>query len=197
MTLTQQIQAYAIEQPEGIPLTAKTFLHLGNRAAIDQALYRLAKRGQLMRVARGVYTKPIQGRFGVRAPEASKLVEGFATHLGETVAPVESASANALGLTTQVPVRQVFLTSGPNRKLNVGNQVIELRHAPEWKLGKTAMGQAIRAMFWAGEADAPAIANRILQKLSKAEFQTSGVALQKMPAWLARQVTAMTAAAHG
>ena len=47
--LTEQILAHAQGLPEGTLIAAKSLLHLGNRAAIDQALSRLAKRGQFMR----------------------------------------------------------------------------------------------------------------------------------------------------
>ena len=47
-------------------------LHLGNRAAVDQALSRLARSGHLMRICQGVYMRPIETRFGVRAPRVAK-----------------------------------------------------------------------------------------------------------------------------
>ena len=48
--------------------------------------------------------------------------------------PNGAAAANALGLTTQVPMRAVYLTSGPSRRLKLGAQMIEIRHAPIWQL---------------------------------------------------------------
>ena len=66
--LTEQILAHAEGLPEGAPIAAKSLLHLGNRAAVDQALSRLAERGRLMRAGRGVYLRPVSSRFGVRAP---------------------------------------------------------------------------------------------------------------------------------
>jgi hypothetical protein len=53
---------------------------------------------------------------------------------GEIVVGNGAAAANALGLTTQVPVREVFLTSGRSRKLKLGAQTVELQHAPPWQL---------------------------------------------------------------
>ena len=53
--LTEQILAHATGLPEGAPVSAKSLLHLGNRAAVDQALSRLSERGQLIRAGRGVY----------------------------------------------------------------------------------------------------------------------------------------------
>ena len=57
--LTEQILAHARGLPEGAPVAAKGLLHLGNRAAVDQALSRLAERGQLIRAGRGVYLRPV------------------------------------------------------------------------------------------------------------------------------------------
>ena len=48
-SLSQHIAKRAAELPEGSLLCPRALLHLGNRAAVDQALSRLARRGQLMR----------------------------------------------------------------------------------------------------------------------------------------------------
>src|SRR5262249_17476331 len=101
--------------PEGVPVAAKELLHLGTRAAVDQTLSRLVRSGSLIRVSRGLYVRPIQGRFGVRPPEPATLVNAIAEQRGESVVPHGAAAANELGLTTQVPVREVYLTSGPTR----------------------------------------------------------------------------------
>lgn len=57
-----------------------------------------------------------------------------------------AAEANALGLTTQVPTREVFLTSGPTRKLQLGKRQIELKHGNRWQL---ALGKPPR---WPGHS---------------------------------------------
>ena len=43
--LSEQIIQQAAALPEGTPLAAKGLLHLGSRAAVDQALSRLTERG--------------------------------------------------------------------------------------------------------------------------------------------------------
>jgi hypothetical protein len=65
---------------------------------------------------------------------AERLIEELSVQRGETIVPSAATSANALGLTTQVPVRTIYLTSGKTRKLTLGKQVIELQHAPSWQL---------------------------------------------------------------
>jgi hypothetical protein len=51
--LSERILEAAGKRPEWSLLAAKQFLALGNRAAVDQALRRLAVRGKLVKIARG------------------------------------------------------------------------------------------------------------------------------------------------
>ncbi len=46
-SLAQQVLTHAAALPDGAGLSAKALLHLGSRAAIDQALSRLARSGAL------------------------------------------------------------------------------------------------------------------------------------------------------
>jgi len=41
-----------------------------------------------------------------------------------------ASSANALGLTQQVPIREVYLTSGKTRELTRGQSIVLVKHAP-------------------------------------------------------------------
>ncbi len=43
--VTEQILELAARLPEGTPVAAKSLLHLGSRAAVEQALLRLVRRG--------------------------------------------------------------------------------------------------------------------------------------------------------
>jgi hypothetical protein len=63
-TLVRQILKHATGLPEGTPLVAKELLHLGSRAAVDQALSRLVQRGAFLRAGRGIYVLPVDSRFG-------------------------------------------------------------------------------------------------------------------------------------
>lgn len=52
---------------------------------------------------------------------------------GEIIARHPAAVANRLRLSLQVPVRLIYLTSGPSRRLHFGKQIVELRHDPKLK----------------------------------------------------------------
>ena len=190
--LTHRILKHAASSPSGNPLTAKELLHLGNRAAVDQALSRLVRRGNLVRAGRGIYMRPIESRFGARLPVASEVVEAIASQRGETIVRHGAAAANALGLTTQVPVREVYLTSGRNRRLKLGSQVVEFRHAPAWQLvlpGRPA-GDAVRALAWLGPKRVGEALRTIERKLPRAEIEAIVATRGRLPTWMAQEVSA-------
>ena len=154
-SLSQHIAKRAAKLPEGSLLCPRALLHLGSRAAVDQALSRLARRGQLMRICQGVYVRPIETRFGLRPPAVEKVIAAVAELWGETIVLCGGAAANSLGLTTQIPVQSVYLTSGPSRRLKLGALTVHLRHAPRWQLvaPHRPAGDAVRALAWLGEID--------------------------------------------
>ena len=192
-TLAKQVLEHAAELREGTPLVAKGLLHLGSRAAVDQVLSRLVQRGTLLRAGRGIYVLPVESRFGTRAPSAAKMVEGLANQRGETIASHGAAAANALGLTTQVPMRAVYLTSGPSRRLKLGAQMVELRHAPIWQLifpGRAA-GEVVRALAWLGPEKAGEAIQKLRAKLPASELKEVASARSRLPTWMAREVSAL------
>ena len=84
---------YAASLPEGGLLHPKALLHLGSRAAIDQALSRLAKQGKLMRVCHGIYVLPVETGFGDRAPALDKVLASLSALWGETIVPCGGTAA--------------------------------------------------------------------------------------------------------
>ena len=195
--LAENILSAACTMREGGMLSPKEFLHLGSRAAVDKTLSRLAQEGQLMRVSRGTYVTPCQGRFGARPPSTESVVRAIEASCGETVVPNGAAEANVLGLTTQVPTREVFFTSGPSRKLQLGNRFIELKHGNRWQLllGKRPAGMAIRALYWLGPEAAPAALKQLRTRLSEPEWEAVRSTRAILPSWMAKVIS--ESMAHG
>jgi hypothetical protein len=193
--LPERIVSEVATWPETGPISAKNLLHLGNRAAVDQALSRLARREQLLRVGRGLYVRPIQTRFGVRTPEVSAVLNALQAESGEVIAPSGAATANQLGLTTQVPLRPLYLTSGRTRHLKLGAQTVELRHAPRWQLtlAERPAGAVIRALAWGGRERSRALADQLKRKLSPETVGELSSVRGRLPTWMAEQLSAMMA----
>lgn len=190
-TVQQHILEHSRRLPEGSVLAPKSLLHLGSRPAIDQALSRLTRSGELLRIGRGRYVRPQDTRFGRRLPSARHVVEQVSRSSGEIVAPSGAAEALALGWSTQVPVRTVYLTSGRSRRLELGRQVIELRHAPRWKLwgAGTREGAVLRAVEWLGREVPHDVVEQAVSILTPAERARLVSACASMPTWLAKRLT--------
>ncbi|NOX52267.1 MAG: hypothetical protein GXP16_17290 [Gammaproteobacteria bacterium] len=196
-SITQQVLAHVTHQPEGTTVSARELLHLGGRDSIDQALSRLLRRGQLLRVGRGLYTCPIETRFGRRPPSAERVVQDIAERTGETVVPSGAVAANQLGLTTQNPMHRVYWTSGKSRTLPIGAQRVSFEHKPPWQLSAphSTVGQALRALSWLGEATASVSMAALQAQLSTEEQRTLARLGARGPSWLAKTVAPL--AAHG
>ena len=109
---------------------AGQFMDVDSRAAVDQALSRLAKAGALRRLARGLYYHPQQHPvLGDIRPSVDSIAKALAERDKVRLQPFGGYAANLLHLSDQVPMRIVFLTDGKPRKIRFGGQVIELRRA--------------------------------------------------------------------
>src|SRR5277367_3155502 len=103
------------------------FLDLGSREAIDLALHRLARKGTIRRLARGVYDFPKQHPLlGTLTPSADDVASALAGRDRTRLQPAGAYAANALGLSEQVPAKAVFLTDGPSRIVKIGPTAIQL-----------------------------------------------------------------------
>lgn len=189
-TLPESILLHAQSLSEGGVLSPKEFLHLGGRAAVDQALSRLTKDGKLLRVSRGTYVAPVSSRFGTRAPAPERVVEALAAQSGEVVTPHGASAANALGLTQQVPIREVYLTSGRTRKLKLGRSEVMVKHVPRWMLalGTGPAGAAVRALAWMGPTHIGESLAILHRTLPASEWRALASARAALPSWMARAI---------
>ena len=189
-TLPETILFHARSLPEGSVLSPKEFLHLGSRAAVDQAFSRLGKAGKLLRVARGTYVAPVSSRFGSRAPAPVKVAKAMAEQRGEAIAPHGASAANALGLTQQVPTREVYLTLGRTRTLKLGRSELLVKHAPRWMLalGNGPAGAAVRALAWMGPTHVGSSLAALHRTLPATEWQTLTSARAILPSWMAQAI---------
>jgi hypothetical protein len=112
----------------GSAFTPNAFLDLGSRGAVDKALSRLAAKGTIRRLARGLYDYPQEHpELGVLSPNIQKVAKALAGKDRIRLQPAGAYAANLLGLSEQVPAKVVFLTDGPSRTVKIGRQEIQLR----------------------------------------------------------------------
>ncbi len=184
--LPSKIMAYASTQPEGTPLWPNALDHLGSKEDVSEAMTALAEQGMLKRVWEDVFLIPVETRFGTRSPYFEEVIPHLAKLWGETIVPCGGAAANVLGMTTQVPVRPVYLTSGDNRVLNFGGQTVELRNAPEWELvaPHRPAGNAVRALAWLGPEEAEEGIEMLGRVIPLEELRELVASCKTMPEWI-------------
>ena len=129
-TIANKILARAKRHGAGWVFSAKHLTDLGDRAAIDQALSRLAKDGGIRRLARGLYDWPrIHPVLGPLSPNLDAVAAAAAEQAGHRLQISPARAANVFGLSSQVPAKAVYLTDGSSRRIKIGNQVVYLKHA--------------------------------------------------------------------
>jgi hypothetical protein len=112
----------------GAAFTPNDFLDLGGRDAVDKALSRLAAKGTIRRLARGLYEYPREHpELGTLSPDIEKVARKLAGKHRIRLQPAGAYATNLLGLSEQVPAKVVFLTDGPSRTVKIGRQEIQLR----------------------------------------------------------------------
>lgn len=134
--------------------TAKDFLDLGNRAAVGQALSRLAKNGDLRRVGHGLYDLPRWGSFFQqwRPPNLDAGVAAVARRDNIRIIRSGGFYANSLGLTNAVAARIIYDTDGATRTVRVGTFPVYFRHASPKVMAWAGRDSAhvVQALRWLG-----------------------------------------------
>jgi hypothetical protein len=108
---------------------ATDFLDLCTERQAGRVLTELETKGEIKRLARGIYCKPTVTRFGPLYPDVSKIVEAVAKRDHAQVLPSGYTAANMLGLSTQVPMAYTYITSGSARQLTVDGKTINFQRA--------------------------------------------------------------------
>lgn len=180
--------------------TAKDFLDIGTRTAIDKALSRLAGRGDIRRLGRGLYDLPRHSPALRRdAPaKVDAVVDAVARRDGIRIMPDDIVAANRLGLTNAVPARNTYITNGSSRTIKAGNWRIRLKHANPamMSFSGSKSAAAVQAMHWLGRdlaarADTVEILRGRLDADAKRDLARG---MNRLPRWAAAVASQVVAA---
>lgn len=114
---------------QGAIVFTEDFQDYGSPGAVKIALHRMIKRGILQQLARGIYAKP---RFSTLLnqeilPATEEVAKAIAKRDKARILPTGVYAQNILGLSTQVPLKLVYLTDGSPRKITIGNHTIQFK----------------------------------------------------------------------
>lgn len=121
----------------GTPFSIEGFYSLGSTTSVQKAMSRLAKEKVIVRVAKGIYSrpKPLKSIPSIKiTAKAEEIAKTWARTHHYKIVPQGLEAAYRLGLQTQAPMKSVYWTTGPSREFRVGNEVVQVHHTTKSKL---------------------------------------------------------------
>lgn len=96
------------------------FTRQGTAKAVNKALERLVVKDELIRVARGIYTRPkLSKLLGFVKPTIQEIAKAIAKRDRAKIIPTGAMALYQLGLSSQIPLRAVYFTDGSPRSIQV------------------------------------------------------------------------------
>ena len=113
---------------EGMIFFIDDFLDFGGSESVKKALYRLETKDKIKRLSHGIYYKPKFSKIvGELLPSVEEIAQAIARRDKARIIPTGVYAENILGLTTQVPMKLVFLTDGASRVVKIDNKTIQFK----------------------------------------------------------------------
>lgn len=149
--LKSLIQARTTAGPRAV-WTPRDFLDLGGRDAVDKTLQRLVKSGDLRRIDRGLYDRPVFNSLTQQPspPDPRGVIDAVARRDQIRVLVDGMTAANDLGLTDAVPAKILVHIDARLRPIRLGKLEITFRPTAASKLywaGRPAM-RVVQALHW-------------------------------------------------
>lgn len=183
-----QILAKVKKAKRGSLFFSENFMTIGQADAIRKALERLVKSGELRRVATGLYVRPeLDPIIGPVNPSIDAIAKAIAKRDKARIVPTGNYAMNRLGLTTQIPMKVVYLTDGAARKIQIGKQSITFKKVTPKNVA--ALGElsrlAIQALRTIGEKNVtPEQIEKIRDLLKKEKTTLLQHDMKLAPAWI-------------
>ncbi len=127
-SVEKQMERYIKRKPKGTLFFPDDFSKYGSSDAIRKSLERLKNKEQIVRVAQGIYVRPKESKYiGAVMPSVEDIAEAIAKRDNIRTVPTGIYALNALGLSTQIPMKIVLLTDGSPREIKIGKRTISFK----------------------------------------------------------------------
>jgi len=129
-SVSKEIEDRILSKKDGEVFVPSDFNDLGGIDAVKTTLSRLAKEGVIRRIAQGIYDKPKKDpEIGALTPTIEIVAKAIARRDNAKIEPSGVMAMYLLGLTTQIPMKAVYLTDGSPREIHIGNRTIKFKSA--------------------------------------------------------------------
>lgn len=184
----EQILRRIAKAGRGVLFFNDSFIAYGTPDSVRQALGRLVAKGELERVAMGIYVRPAMDTMvGKVTPGIEEIAKAIAKRDKARIVPTGIYALNRLGLSTQVPMNVIYLTDGAARKVKIGNRSITFKKATPKNVATVGeiSGLAIQALRTIGKSKVTEEEiNKIKQLLMKEKPTRLQHDIRLAPAWI-------------
>lgn len=153
ITLENMLLSRIYGNGRGWAFSKKDFVRLGDAASIDRTLSRMAVKGVIRRVMRGLYDYPAYSKLLKKelSADIDQVAHALARKFGWQIQISGNAALNVVGLSTQIPTQYLYLSDGPSKAYQVGNIAVQFKKTRFTHLGlkynqSEIMVQAIQAL---------------------------------------------------
>ena len=127
-TAKNKIGNKILKSSRGELFFADDFKDFATPENIRLTLFRMENDGLIERLAHGIYIKPKKDPLlGTIYPNIGEIAKEIAKRDKARIAPTGVMAQYLLGLTTQVPLKAVYLTDGSQREVKIGNRTIKFK----------------------------------------------------------------------
>lgn len=192
----KKIESIISSEPDGKIIFSSDYAEQGTPEAIKKSLLRLCERNVIVRLAHGIYYKPIFDKelgLGMLWPSLDDIAQAIAKRDHSRIVPTGDYALNSLGLSTQVPANAVYLTDGSPRRISVGKgHGIMFKHTSDLRnlsFRSDLMMRIIAAMRAIGEGkitnEQKRILNEHLKNVSEEDYNED---IKLAPAWVRKEL---------
>lgn len=121
------------------------FFDIADYETVRKTLNRLTDDGEIKRIIKGIYYKPIYNKLieEYEAASVHQVALAIARKYNWTIAPSGNTALNLLGLSTQVPATWTYISDGRYLTITFDNISIEFKHRNNGEISNMSLESAM------------------------------------------------------
>lgn len=193
---TTKVKEIIFNHSSGWVFTHVDFNSLGRMATVERVLSRLVMSGEIKRIRRGIYYIPENSRWGEVPPSQSNIIKALSRSMNTDFIPDGANALYQLGLTQQVPMKQVYLTDKQISTISIGKTDIEFKKVSSKKLSgaKSGVSVYLSALEYLGKEEAlqESVKSRVASTIDESMIGELEEASESRAVWVREVVKDIT-----
>lgn len=168
------------------------FVKYASADNVRQVLSRLENEHLIERLAQGIYIKPkIDPVLGIIYPSTEEVAKEIAKRDKAHIAPTGVMALYLLGLTTQVPLKAVYLTDGSQREIKIEKRTIKFKRTvpKSFAIKDELLFLTVQAFKEIGQKEiTPKFLQIIQHSIQKIDPKVLADQLRYAPVWIQKEI---------